>query len=127
MRQAPTDLLPEDSEAHPWNVSGHIRESAGLQRHAALVRARERQEAQDAATAAVLYTWLLSAAHDNREENARLQPNLALAYSHFPTMDVFARFWQQVARARTSPPTGPGCRASWGKPLPGYLLSDERN
>ncbi len=72
VRQAPTDLLPEDSEAYAEK---------------ALVRAREQREIQDAAAAVVLYTWLLSAAHDDREESARLQNNLGLAYSSLPTGD----------------------------------------
>ncbi len=72
VRQAPTDLLPENSKARAKNT---------------LARAQEQHEMQDAAAAVVLYTWLLSAAHDDREEGARLQNNLGLAYWDLPTGD----------------------------------------
>src|SRR5258708_6841511 len=52
VRQAPTDLLPEHSKAHAEKALG---------------RAREQHEVRSAVTAVVLYTWLLSAAHDRQE------------------------------------------------------------
>jgi tetratricopeptide (TPR) repeat protein len=81
VRQAPTDLLPEDSEAHAEK---------------ARARAEEQHELPDAATAVVLYTWLLNAAHD-REKSARLHCNLGLAYSGLPTGDRAAHLQQAIA------------------------------
>src|SRR5205807_1365203 len=56
----------------------------------------EQYEIPDAATAVVLYTWLLSAAH-NREKSARLHYNLGLAYWALPSGDRAANLQQAIA------------------------------
>ena len=81
VRQAPTDLLPKTTEAHARN---------------ALVRAQEQRRIQNAATAVVLYTWLLSATHDDREESARLQYHLGLAYWGLPSGDRAANLQHAI-------------------------------
>jgi tetratricopeptide (TPR) repeat protein len=81
VRQAPTALLPEGSKARA--------DKAGA-------RAEMQHETQDAATAVVLYTWLLSAAHDDREESAGLQKNLGIAYWALPTGDRAANLQHAI-------------------------------
>jgi len=115
VRQAPPDLLPKTTEAHARND---------------VVRAQEQRRIQHAATAVVLYTWLLSATHDDHEESARLQYHLGLAYWSLPSGDRAANLQHaitcyeaalQVNTRQTSPSEWAGTQnnlglAYWGLP-----------
>jgi tetratricopeptide (TPR) repeat protein len=81
VRQAPTDLLPS-----------HIRERAD----AALDQAVQHHRMEDAATAVVLYTWLLSAARDAPEDRADLQNRLGNANWSLPSGDREANLRQAI-------------------------------
>ena len=79
VRQAPTSLLPNTAVARARNAL-----------------AQEQPKVQEAAGMVVIYTWLLSAAHDDREQSAWLQHNLGLAYVRLQTGDRTANLQHAI-------------------------------
>jgi hypothetical protein len=81
-RQAPTQLLPINTEKQAYEAAD---------------RAERQHAGQDAITAILLYTWLLSASQGDLKKAASLQHNLGTTYNNLPTGDREANLQHAIA------------------------------